>query len=255
MLLFERLPVIGGEHWEDAHVSQLVREVSLGGVRMLPATQVLRWDGHSLLAVGQESGSTHVDVLVVATGHRPLTRAELGIGGSRCGRILPGTVALHLLHHHVPIGRRPIVVGGSDLALAAVSGLLEGGAERVSVLAPDGLSLPLASSTHVEVNERARPVRVDGGSGVSSVWAETPSGEHVEVSGDALVLAYGRVPYRNIDGAVVDEPGVVFAQPATDPRDDAVTEDAGTEAAARALAQAERPRQRLELPLRIGGPL
>src|SRR5262249_8117927 len=68
-----------------------------GGVRMLLGEAAIGWDGHELLVVGQD-GARRVaaDALVVATGARPLGRAEAGIEGGRPAGILAATVACHL---------------------------------------------------------------------------------------------------------------------------------------------------------------
>ncbi len=252
--VFERLPVIGGEDWADERLAQLVRRAAAAGVQFVAGTQAVRWDGRSLLAVGQRTRQLDADVLVVATGHRPLTRAELGIQGVRCGGILPVTVALHLLRHRVSLGHAPLVIGGGGWASQAVSALLDSPARHVTVLAPDGVLAPLAGPPRVDVHPGARPVGIGGGDRVSVVEAVTPSGESVRHPCDAVVLAHGLVPYRNIDGAIDNGPGIVFAQAGSDRADDNTAETVGRVAAEQALDLVGRERTVQELTLRIGGP-
>jgi hypothetical protein len=243
-IVVERLPVAGGERWQEPLVARLVAEARAAGARFLLGTQAVRWDGRHVLALGQESAVLDADALVVATGHRPFTRAELGIVGPRCGGIVPATVALHLVHHRVVLGRSPVVVGGSREAL--------GLARRIgaSVVAPSGLD----DDPGVPAYEGARPLRVEGFPRVTALLAELADGRRFRLWCDALVLAEGRVPYRNVDGAVLDGPALVFAQPGGRGRDDAVTEAAGRAAAELALPLAAEERVQQDLELRIGGP-
>src|SRR6185437_2029601 len=88
-LLVERLPVVGGEEWTDARIKELARRAAAGGGEIVAGTQAIRWDGARVTLVGQDSRVQSARVLVVATGHRPRTRDELRIGGSRCGAIVP----------------------------------------------------------------------------------------------------------------------------------------------------------------------
>lgn len=243
-VVLERLPVAGGEQWQESLVARLVAEARASGARFLLGTQAVRWDGRRLLALGQESAIVEADALVIATGHRPLTRAELGIVGPRCGGIVPATVALHLVHHGVVLGRRPVVVGGSAEALAL--------ARRIgaAVLVSGGLD----EHPGVQAYDRSRAVAVEGFPRITGVLVERADRSRFRVECDALVLAEGRAPYRNVDGAVLGGPGVVFAQPAGRARDDAATEAAGRAAAERALAVAREERSSQEPELRIGAP-
>ena len=243
-VVLERLPVAGGEHWSEPLVARLVVRAERAATRFALGTQAVRWDGRRLVALGQESAVLELDALVVATGHRPFTRAELGIDGPRCGGILPAPVALHLLRHHVVLGRRPIVVGRSPEALALARRM---GASVVAPAGTDGVR-------GVRIYEGARPVAVEGFPRINALLVALADGSRVRLDCDVLVLAEGRVPYRNIDGAVLGGPAVAFAQPGGRSRDGAATEAAGRAAAAHALALAPAERAAAEPQLRIGGP-
>lgn len=234
--LVERLPVIGGEYWDELRTAELRAEAERAGVRVLAGCQVLRYTGERALVAGMTTTELPADALVVATGHRPMTAAESGIAGPRPAGVLPATVALHLLEHGVLLGRRPVVLGPGGLADAAAAHLREAGAEQVTLLA-DG-----------------RILRLEGRARVEAAWIERAGGEPERVEADAVVLARGRIPYRNVDGAVLPAAGVVFAQPGTEPRDSPEVEAAGHAAAAEALEAARAPRTAAEPPLRIGGP-
>lgn len=248
-----------GDHWRDQRIVAAVAEAVRAGAHQLLGAQAIRWNGRRLTCVGQSGvNAAEADGVVVATGHRPLTRAELAIEGARCAGVLPATVALHLLAHEVCLGRHPLVVGGSDWALQAVGGLVRSGARHVTLLAPVGLLLPVGHRLRevldgpVDVYEGLRPVSIEGNPRVSDLEAATEYGERVRLPCDAVILAHGRVPYRNVDGAITGGPGVVFAQSAADPASVEASEAAGRLAADQALDVAENPRGVEDPPSRIG---
>jgi hypothetical protein len=208
--VFERLPVPGGEAWEDPRVAARVEAARRAGMRFLGGTQVLRFHAGRLLALGQHTTRDCFAALVIATGHRPLTRAELEIGGARCAGVLPATVAGHLLHHGVNFGR--VAVVGDAAALPLVDELLAG-AHRVSLVLPDGRPGGLRDSSALDLHENVWPVELGGSPRVEWLAVSRTRGEPRErLRCDSVVLAYGRVPYRNVEGAVFRAPGVVFAQ-------------------------------------------
>lgn len=251
--VYERLPVAGGERWEDPRHAKLAGMARASGAHLALGTQAIRWDGRAVLAVGQAGGLGPAGALVVATGHRPLTMAELGIAGPRCGGIVPATVAEHLVGHRVRLGRRPLVVGGGAAALTLAAALAAQGCDAVTLLAPDGPG-PAAAPPGVEIHAGARPALVEGEARVSALVAERPGAAPLRLECDALVLAHGRVPYRNVDGAVGPAPGVAFAQPGAEPPDGPAIEAAGHAAAGEALTLAAEPREPFSYSLRTGGP-
>jgi D-hydroxyproline dehydrogenase subunit alpha len=226
VVVFDRIPVPGGVHgWEQPETERLVATC---GAELRLGVTAMRWDGRELLVAGQDGPErVAAAALVVATGTRPLGRAELRIAGGRPAGILPAPAACHLAENGLLAGRRPAIVGGGDWALRATHELLTSGASRVTLLAPDGVRRERPADRRVDVREGARPVLVEGAARVERVTLA--SGETVEC--DGLVLAHGLVPLRNIDGAVWDAAGVVFAQPLADPATVPRAERAGADAA------------------------
>ena len=105
------------------------------------------------------------------------------------------------------------------------------GAEHVTVVAPDGILTPLPPSDRITVHEGLAPLSVGG----------DPQVERLECDGaafdcDAIVLAHGLAPVRNVDGAVSEGVRTVYAQPLDDPRTEDGARRAGAEAARAALA-------------------
>lgn len=225
----DRVPVAGGVHgWEAPETRELT---AASGARMQLGATAVRWDGERLLVIDQDGAHLlHADALVIATGTRPLGRAELGIAGPRPAGIVAATVAVHLAENGLLVGRRPLVIGGGDWARRAAAGLLHAGASSVTVACPDGVlgGRPIGGGDiRVRTLDGARPAAVIGAPRVAAV--ELASGESVEC--DALVLAHGVVPLRNVDGTIWEGMRTVYAQPLADPATVAAARSAGSEAA------------------------
>ena len=225
--LVDRIPVAGGVHgWDQPETRRLVREAA--GTRLLLGETAIRWDDGYLVVMGQHGARRlAVDALVVATGARPLGRAELRIEGGRPAGILAAPVACHLAENGVVCGLRPVVYGGGDWAARAARELLAAGASRIAVVAPDGLQAGFPPDGRVDVRTGAEVTGVAGSPRVESMQLD----DGTELAGDALVLAHGLVAVRNVDGAVWEGERVVFAQPLDDPASVAGAEQAGREAA------------------------
>lgn len=192
----------------------------------------IRWDGAVLLAIGP-AGPVEIaaDALVIATGTRPLGRAELGLVGARPAGVISAPAACELAEQGLVRPARPAVIGGGEWAARAVAALVDAGAEHVTVVAPDGILTPLPPSGRISIREGLAPLSVGGDSQV----------ERLECGGaafdcDAIVLAHGLAPVRNVDGAVSNGVRTVYAQPLEDPRTGDGARRAGAEAAQAALA-------------------
>lgn len=225
--VLDRIPVTGGVHgWRASETVSLTRTARAGGAALQLGVTAIRWEDGVLIGVGPE-GVLRVaaDVLVIAAGSRPLTRAELVLTGDRPAGVVPAPVACHLAENGLPVGLRPCVVGGGDWAHRAAHNLLEAGVRDVTVVAPDGLlrSMP----ARVRCLEGLHPTAIEGAARVTALVA----GEQ-RVECDAVVLAHRLAPLRNVDGAVWEAPATVFAQPLDDPADAAGAARAGAAAVA-----------------------
>ena len=150
------------------------------------------------------------DSLVIASGARPRNRAELRIDGDRTHGVVSATVACHLAETGVVVGRRPAIVGDGDWAQRAELELRHAGAEPVRA--------------------RGRALEIRGGDRVAELICDDG-----RIACDAVVLADGLVPLRNVDGAVADGIRTVYAQPCDDRGSIAGAEEAGRRAARAAL--------------------
>jgi len=225
--VFDRIPVAGGFNgWRASETVSLQRAAVRAGAALRLGVTAIRWEGGQLLAVGPDGVyRLTAAALVVAAGTRPLTRAELGLAGGRPAGVVPAPVACHLAENGLLAGRRPCVVGGGDWAHRACHELLAAGATSVTVLAPDGVRRAMPDG--VDVVEGLSPAAVEGGPRVTALIA----GDE-RIACDAVVLAHGLAPLRNVEGAVWDAPDVVHAQPLDDPATVAGAREAGLRAAA-----------------------
>ena len=230
--LVERLPVCGGQEPERPLARDLTAAALERGVDARLGTCAVGWDGASLATLGVDGDDRiEADALVVATGCRPATRAELGISGDRCAGVLPAPAAVHLIESGVLVGRRPAVIGGSEQARRVAELLLHVGAVSVVVVAPAEAE-PMPLQTQVYSGWRAEEVR--GTARVESVTI-TRGGSRERLLADAVILATGRIPARNIEGAAFGGTNVVYCQPTEEPK----TEEASDRAAATAAAEVE----------------
>lgn len=225
----ERLPAPGGQEPERDTATRLAEQARRAGARLVLGTLAVRWDPGRLHVLGVD-GAARIDcaALAVTTGTRPATRGELGIAGDRCAGVVPGSAALHLTESGVLLGRRPIVIGGGSLAASCVHALTAAGADRVTVVAPDGV-LDGGAAAAGSVFEGWSVESVLGSPRVAAVTIAR-DGSRERLAGDALVLAHRRVPMRNVEGAVRPRAGVVFCHSSADPKsleDAAVTADRG----------------------------
>jgi pyruvate/2-oxoglutarate dehydrogenase complex dihydrolipoamide dehydrogenase (E3) component len=232
-VVVDRIPVAGGVHgWDNDDTRAAAAAATACGAVLHLGETAVRWDGEELLVMGQDGARRiRARALVVAAGSRPLGRAELGLAGPRPAGILAATVACHLSETGLLVGRRPAVVGGGDWAARAIAELLHAGARHVEVISPDGRLRALPDGPAITLRTGV-PVAVAGGARVSAV--ELEDGTRVEC--DALVLAHGLAPLRNVDGAVWEGARTVYAQPDADPMTVAAARAAGR-AAARDVVQ------------------
>jgi glycine/D-amino acid oxidase-like deaminating enzyme len=243
--LVERLPAPGGQEPEGAPERRLAREVEACGVRMRLGTLALRWTGDEVWLLGVDGfQALPAGALLIASGTRPATRGELGIAGDRCAGIFPASAALHLVEAGVLLGHRPLVYGGGGLAASCAARLVEAGAREVTVVSPDEPTGELPAAA--ELIRGWRLTSVHGVARVSSARIER-DGLPERLATDAVVLAAGRVPMWNVEGAIFPGPEqrqVVPCHSTADPKrvDDA--ERAAAEAVTLALerlAAGDRP--------------
>lgn len=186
-----------------------MREARDQGVRFAAGTQVVRWEGNRLLAVGEYGGVAEADALVVATGHRPATRSELRIDGHRSAGIVPATLALHLLQQRVRLGTDVVVVGESRWATECIAAMTSTGQPATSIvwIGKDDPG-PARSVTGMP---GWRVTTTHGMPRITGLTVESATTTQ-RIACDCLILAGPPVPYRNIDGAVLDDEPAVYAQ-------------------------------------------
>jgi hypothetical protein len=225
----DRVPVPGGSvRYDHRDVRAAFDAAIRAGVAFRLGATATRWDGGRLLVCAPgEIVWRRAPALVFAGGVRPATAAELGVAGDRPAGVLPVTVAKHLLEADPGLWRRVVILGDGPGG-AETAAMIEGGGGAVTRVAgvPTTEAVPppptAASPRAIAVvgRERVTALRVDG----------------ELLPCDAVLLAAGPRPVRNVDGAIADDaPGVVFVQ------DVRAADFAGTVRAAAALARERVP--------------
>lgn len=208
--LYDRVPVTGGVlGYKDPLTRELTDKVTRTGVTMWLGTTALRWRDGRLLAAGPAGISWHpAERLVISTGYRPRTLAEMRIVGARLSGVLPVTAAVHLVEAGATLGRRIVVLGDGwwSRRLANLTGCVT---EIVAVTADPSAVLTYPAETWAGW----KPERLRGTDRVTGVFLTRDGVVHL-VSCDALVTAEATVPYRNVDGALTPSSADVrFVQP------------------------------------------
>jgi D-hydroxyproline dehydrogenase subunit alpha len=227
--VIDRLPAVGGVlGYEHQLVRDLSAEASASGAAFSLGTTALRWQDQRLLLAGPEGIRwLSAETLIYAGGTRPAILAELPAAGPRLAGVLPAPVAEHLLEAEVLLGHRVVVAGGGHWARVilerlahqdcSVTFVAEGadGAVDAGPRAGDKAAAELAAGRlPAEAVITGWALHAVAGSGrITEVILEL-DGRRLRVACDALVLAGGERPLRNVDGAVFDPaPGVVYIQP------------------------------------------
>jgi hypothetical protein len=212
--VFDRLPAVGGVlGYEHPLVRALQDEASAAGAAMDLGTTVLRREDGRVLVAGPDGIRwLAVDALVFAGGSRPATLAEGPIAGSRLAGVLPAPVAEHLLEAEVLLGHRVVVTGGGHWARAVLARLVDQNC-TVTFVAEDEDAAADGAGHADAVLTGWRPIAVEGRGRIAETLLER-DGRRMRLACDALVLAGGERPLRNVDGAVLEPaPGVAYVQP------------------------------------------
>jgi NADPH-dependent 2,4-dienoyl-CoA reductase/sulfur reductase-like enzyme len=207
--VIDRLPAVGGESGYEHPVVRTLQEVcNRAGVTFVLGTTALRWSRSRLLVAAPNSIRwLDADRLVFAGGCRPGTSAELRLAGSRLAGVVSATVAIHLLDAGVRLGRNPVLLGESDFA-SEVAGRLQRARTPVRLVAPDATAKPAYADAWWP-GWRGSSVRGTG----RVRELEIACGDRREwLACDAVILADGIRPLRNVDGALADPDPATFVQ-------------------------------------------
>jgi pyruvate/2-oxoglutarate dehydrogenase complex dihydrolipoamide dehydrogenase (E3) component len=208
--IVEWLLAPGGQEPEPS-AGELAESAVAAGGRFVLGTVAIHFGGTFVEVLGGGGASRLAcDALVVATGSRPATAAELGITGDRCAGVVSWPAASHLTRAGVLIGHRPLIAGSGEFALRCAREQLAAGASAVSLTMP--ADSPPALGAGIRVFPGYRVASVHGASRVETAVLRRQH-ESFQVRADALILAAGMRPMRNIEGAIEPRDGVFFCQP------------------------------------------
>jgi hypothetical protein len=237
--LIDRLPVIGGitSGYENSIVVGLAAECSANGVEFFLGTAGLRWANSRLLIAGPGPGLSWMDGahLVYAGGTRPSTAPELRLVGARLGGVYPAMVAYHLTESGVRLGLRPAIIGNGRWAKRVCLALANHGCPTTLVWSDPSMESDFATASWLGWS----PVALFGHGRVTAMQVER-QGVQQMIGCDAVILAAGLRPMRNIDGAVLDNAqasNVSFVQLISETADDAERANFGRTAASTVIAR------------------
>jgi NADPH-dependent 2,4-dienoyl-CoA reductase/sulfur reductase-like enzyme len=212
--VLDRLPAVGGVLGSEHRlVRALEREATAAGATLTLGTTGARWEDGRLLVAGPDGiRRVAADMLVYAGGTRPSTLAEGPVFGSRLAGVLPAPVAERLLDAEVLLGHRVVVAGGGHWARVVLERLARQPC-AVTFAAEDPRVAAGGAPGAPELIFGWRLSAVNGRARIGEAVLER-GGRRMHVACDALVLAGGERPLRNVDGAVFDPaPGVAYIQP------------------------------------------
>lgn len=208
--IVEWLATPGGQQPERS-AGELAKSAAAAGARFLLGTLAVQFGGSFVEVLGVNGASRLAcEALVVASGSRRATRAELGITGDRCAGVVPASAASRLTQAGVLLGHRPLIAGSGEFALHCAREQLAAGVSEVVLTMP--AESRLAVGAGIRVFPGYRVVSVHGASRVEVVVLRNHQ-ESLRVLADALILAAGMRPVRNIEGAIEERDGVFFCQP------------------------------------------
>jgi NADPH-dependent 2,4-dienoyl-CoA reductase/sulfur reductase-like enzyme len=211
--LVDRLPACGGVlQFDHRTIRELERKATRGGVDFALGTTATRWTQNRLLLAAPHAIRWVVaDHLVYAGGSRPSTAAELRLTGlARLAGILPAPVAAHLLEAGVRIGSRPVVIGSGDWADRVIAELAHNRIRPTRVIPPDE-AFSADGARDAEIYADWTPVTAAGSGRVDQLFIES-RGARRRLLCDAVVLAAGLRPLRNIDGAIDEDASTTYIQ-------------------------------------------
>jgi NADPH-dependent 2,4-dienoyl-CoA reductase/sulfur reductase-like enzyme len=205
----DRIPASGGVLGYDHQIIRHLHSACVAaGVSFALGTTALRWEGQRVLLAGpQRIQWAPADHLVYAGGIRPGTPAEVGLVGPRLAGVLTATVAVHLAEAGVVIGHRVAIIGGGYWADRSRTELSHSGSEIIQVVPPHESAV--SDGPVAYTGWRATEVR---GAGRVSELIIAKDGAVHRLMCDAVILAGGVKPLRNVDGAVGEGDGVTFIQ-------------------------------------------
>lgn len=198
------------------HAGRLYAEAVKAGVRFMFGALVTDIRGGTVGYVSPRgAGAVRAGAVVLASGCREKTAAELGIAGSRPSGIYTAGEAQRMMNlSGLGIGGKAVVLGGGDIGLIVARRLLANGKQVVCVVEQNGVCGALPRNQMLCLREYGIPLltrhtvtEVFGSGRIEGcVLTCLDTGETRRVSCDALILAAGLVPDASLacgDGRVI----------------------------------------------------
>lgn len=120
-----------------AYARRYAATATKNGVEIATETTITGWQSNTLLTATQPDGLAEIraSAVVLATGCRERPRAARMIPGSRpSGIFTTGSLQNFVYLHHLPVGRRALVVGADHVGFSAVMTLKQTGVDVIAMV-------------------------------------------------------------------------------------------------------------------------
>lgn len=119
------------------YARRYVQQAAAAGVEIRTATTITGWDGENALVYTSPRGTGVIEApaILLATGVRERPRSARMVPGSRPrGIFTTGSLQRFVDEHHLPVGKRAVIVGAEEVSLSAFMTLRGAGLEVVAMI-------------------------------------------------------------------------------------------------------------------------
>ena len=188
-----------------AYARRLTRLAADSGARLSLETTVTRVDPSGAVSLVSPSGlaELHPRVVLLATGARERPRSARLVPGDRpAGVFTTGQLQQWVHSHHLPVGRRAVVVGAEHVSFSAALTLREAGVETAAIVTDlprhqtlGAFALASRALLRIPLLTSTRVVAVQGRGRVSAVeFEDRISGRRRTIGVDTVVFTGDWVP-------------------------------------------------------------
>lgn len=188
-----------------AYARRLTRLAADSGARLSLETTVTRVDPSGAVSLVSPSGlaELHPRVVLLATGARERPRSARLVPGDRpAGVFTTGQLQQWVHSHHLPVGRRAVVVGAEHVSFSAALTLREAGVETAAIVTDlprhqtlGAFALASRALLRIPLLTSTRVVAVHGRGRVSAVeFEDRISGRRRTIGVDTVVFTGDWVP-------------------------------------------------------------
>ena len=194
------------------YARRYVKQARAAGVEILTSTTVIGWEDSNILATTSPQGmnSIQAQATLLATGVRERPRAaHLTPGFRPRGIFTTGSLQRFVDEHHLPVGKRAVIVGAEGVSLSALMTLTGAGLEVVAMLTElprHQMYFPYSpakwwwmNATHnIPIYTKASVKRILGHKRVSGVEIVDTTGQIQRLACDTVVFTGDWIPENEV---------------------------------------------------------